>query len=446
MITVEEQEINISTTSKKSRSKQSISPTMKQVAAIILGGGQGTRLYPLTLTRSKPCVSFGGYYRIIDVAISNAINSGCQKISIITQFFSSSLHHHIYRTYREDSFTNGALQLLTAEERPNQRGWFSGTADAVRQNLAYLSECSADYFLILSGDQLYNINFEEMLSFAYASDADLTIASTQVDEETSKRMGLLKIDGQQRVTDFIEKPQHPEAIAPFRIPGRVLKKGNDTNKAFLASMGIYLFKRKALIDLLKADDREDFGKHLIPTKVSQGKTFAYLYNGYWEDIGTIASFHQANMALTELHPAFQCNSEEWPLYCRHNNLPGPKILNTSLNRAILCEGCVIEADEITSSIIGPRTTIKKGCIIRNTYIIGNNFYTPPKHSELPNDLWIGENTMIFNAIIDKHVSIGKGVQLVNKDKLSHYDSPHVYIRDGIIVVPRGATIPDGYIL
>lgn len=446
MTSIAEQQMKPTARMKPKRRNDSIPPTMQQVDAIILGGGQGTRLFPLTLTRSKPAISFGGYYRIVDVAISNAINSGCQKIYVVTQFFSTSLHQHIYRTYRDDAFVNGRIQLLPAEERPSHRGWFSGTADAVRQNLGYLSESSADYFLILSGDQLYNINFKEMLDFAYETGSDLTIASTTIDEETSKRMGVLQIDEHHRITNFVEKPQTPEDLNPFKLPKKIQKSRNASAKPFLASMGIYLFKREALIDLLLADSRDDFGKHLIPAIVATGKASAFLYDGYWEDIGTTGSFHQANISLTDLTPSFDCYNEAWPLFCRHYNLPGPKIAKTVLNHTILCEGCIIEADEITRSILGPRSVVKSGCIIRNTYMMGNNFYAPPKHSKLPHDLSVGENTLIFNAIIDKHTSIGKNVQLVNKDNLTHFDSPNVYIRDGIIVVPPGATIPDGYVI
>lgn len=446
MTTVAKQPKKTPSTRKLIVAGKSSAPTMKQVGAVILGGGQGTRLHPLTLTTSKPSISFGGYYRIIDVAISNAINSGCQKISIITQFFSTTLHQHIYRTYRDDSFANGYMQLLTAEERPAQKGWFSGTADAVRQNLGYLAETSADYFLILSGDQLYNFDFQEMLDFAYASDADLTIASTPVDQEKAKRMGILKINKNQEITGFLEKPAQPDTHADFTIPDQIQKNLETDANPFLASMGIYLFKRQALIDLLLQDDREDFGKHLIPKMVNQGKASAFLYSGYWEDIGTIDSYHKANIDLTQQNSSFSYYNDAWPLFCRHHNLPAPKIGQTSLNNVIICEGSIIEADEISHSILGPRSKVKKGCIIRETYVMGNNFFSPPKHSNLSNDLFIGENTIIFKALIDKHVSIGKNVQLINKRQLKNYDSPNAFIRDGIIVIPRGATIPDGFIL
>lgn len=430
---------------KKGKKKSRNAPTMQQVGTIILGGGQGTRLFPLTLTQSKPGICFGGYYRLIDVAISNAINSCSQKIYIITQFLSSSLHQHIFRTYRDEFFSNGYLQLLPAEQKPTKRGWFEGTADAVRQNLEYLIESSADYFLILSGDQLYNIDFQAMLDSAYETDADLIIASIPVNEATSKRMGLLKVNESCQIIDFIEKPQDSATLNHFKIPTQLTQKACDPT--YLASMGIYLFKRQALIDLLENDQREDFGKHIIPTKVSHGRAYAYFYHGYWEDIGTIESFHKANILLTQPSPSFNCYNEKWPVFCRHHDLPGPKIGDTKIHHAILCEGAVVEGGTISNSIIGPRSVLRKGVTIDNTYVIGNNFYTPPQHSLLPQDLSIGENSVIRNAIIDKHVHIGKNVQLINANNLSHYDSKQgIFIRDHIMIVTRGAHLPDGFVL
>lgn len=421
-------------------------PTMQQVDAIILGGGRGTRLLPLTLTRSKPGICFGGYYRLIDVAISNAINSLCHKVSVITQFFSTSLHHHIYRTYQQNFFSHGRIQLLPAEERPSHQGWFSGTADAVRQNMGYLTESHADYFLILSGDQLYTLNFQKMLEAAYTTNADLTVAATPVDAESATRMGILQINEDKKIVNFVEKPEHPSQFPGFTIPQQFCKKSTRSSPHYLASMGIYLFKREALIDLLAQDHREDFGKHLIPTKVAEGKASAYLYDGYWEDIGTIPSFHKANIALTQGSPFFNYYDEKWPILCRHNNLPGPKVSKTSLNNVIMCEGSIINAKEVSNSILGPRTIIKNNAVICDTYIMGNDFYVPPKHSKLSKELSIGENTVISGAIIDKHASIGKNVQLTNKQNFLNFDSDNVYIRDGIIVVPRGAIVPNGYIL
>jgi len=423
---------------------------MNRVASIILGGGQGTRLFPLTITRCKPAINFGGKYRLIDVPISNALNSGCDKIFIITQFLSSSIHQHVFRTYHRDTFSGGFIELLPAEQKPSDLGWFQGTADAIRRNIDYFIETPVDYFLILSGDQLYNLDFRKMLSFANETDADLVIAALPVEEGEAKRMGLLKIDAHHFVRDFYEKPQEKRVLDRLKLSNTTLERigvFGDGKSQYLGSMGIYLFKRQALLQLLQQDPREDFGRHLIPTKVSQGNVAAYLHHGYWEDIGTIESFYKANIALTQPDPRFNCYDETNPIFAAQLTLPGPKIKNTHVSHSIICEGAIIEGDEITNSILGPRSIIKTGCIIRDSYVIGNDFYTPPIATpRLPEQLHIDENCIIRNAIIDKHVRIGKGVQLINKNKLSHYNGENIFIRDGIIVVPRGATLPDGFIL
>lgn len=442
----------ITSPSRETNIKHSSQPSidMSRVAAIILGGGQGSRLAPLTITRCKPAICFGGKYRLIDIPMSNSINSGCLKLFIVTQFLSSSLHQHIYRTYRLGTFSSGFIELLPAEQKPaNNNAWFQGTADAVRQNLEYFIETPVDYFLILSGDQLYNLNFQHMISFAQETDADLVVAALPVNEADAKRMGLLKLNEDRSITEFHEKPQERALLDRMCMPEFTIKQLGDNfdrNRKYLGSMGIYLFKRQALLDLLQCDPREDFGKHLIPTKVSQGKVAAYLFDGYWEDIGTIESFYKANIALTGPNPPFNCYDEKNPIFAYQNNLPAPKISSTRLNHSIVCDGSIIEADEVKKSILGPRTVVKTGTIIRNSYIMGNDFYSPPIASDrIPENLTIGENCIIDHAIIDKHVHIGNGVQLKNKNKLTHYNSEHLYVRDGVIIVSRGTNLPDGFI-
>lgn len=425
---------------------------MNRVAAIILGGGQGTRLAPLTDTRCKPAISFGGKYRLIDIPMSNSINSGCLKIFIVTQFLSSSLHQHIFKTYRPSSFSSGFIELLPAEQSPYNKSWYQGPADAVRKNLEYFIDTPVDYFLILSGDQLYNFNFQHMVRHAKTTGADLVIAALPVNEEDAKRMGVLKLDEEGFVTSFFEKPEEEKDLKRMRLPeGALAKMGftGDPTRPYLGSMGIYLFKRKALLELLKEDDREDFGKHLIPTKVLQGGVSAYAYDGYWEDIGTIQSFFSANVALTKSNSAFNYYDEENPIFSNHNNLPAAKIINAKIKDSIISEGSLIDAVEISDSILGPRSVVKKGTRIHQSYVMGNDFYEPPiKGERIPDHLQISENCVIDHAIVDKHVYIGKGVQLINKNKLNYHDDHinHVYIRDGIIIVGRGATLPDGFIL
>lgn len=432
---------------KRQRDKSPID--MSRVATIILGGGRGTRLFPLTLSRCKPAVSFGGKGRLIDIPMSNSINSGCDKIFVVSQFLSSSLHQHIIRTYQQGSYSTGFIELLSAEQKTVPTGWFQGPADAVRESVEYFIETPADYFLVLSGDQLYNMDFRNILRVARTSDADLVVATLLVDGSKANRMGLAKIDGNQAIIDFVEKPQTEEELLAMRMPEKVLTamgKGDTTEPLFLGSMGIYLFKRDALFRLLEQDPREDFGSHLIPTQVQNGKTFAYIFDDYWEDIGTIEAFYHANIALTQPYPEFNWYDEINPIYTSKPNLPPPKISGTLVNHSIICDGSIVEAKEVTNSILGFRTVVGEGSIIRNTYIMGNDFYEAPIPSErLPEHLTIGRNCIIDKAIIDKHVFVGDNVQLVNKNNLMEYDSDDLFVRDGIIIVKRSARIPDGFI-
>lgn len=424
---------------------------MGKVGSIILCGGEGKRLYPLTLTRCKPAIDFGGKYRLVDVPISNSINTGCHKIFLLTQFLSASLHRHVFQTYHQAGIPAGFIEILSAEQKPMAREWYQGTADAVRQNIEYLLDTPVDYFLILSGDQLYNLDFCNMMRFAKKTDADVVIAALPVNGDDAQRMGILKIDDDDFVVDFIEKPQERNVLERFRSPDHVLKRAGAESASqceYLGSMGIYLFKRQALLDLLEQDPREDFGKHLIPTQIKKGGIAAFLYDGYWEDIGTIGSFYHANIALTKKNPPFNLYSSDQPIYSSRHDVPPAKIINTIVNQSMICEGSVMEGSEITNSILGPRTKVKKGTVIHDSYVIGNDFFEPPKKNakKLPDSFYIGENCIIKRAIIDKHTQIGDGVQLTNKKNLIHYDGDNIFIRDGIIIVPTGIVIPDGFIL
>lgn len=420
------------------------------VATIILAGGHGKRLHPLTIHHSKPAIAYGGRYRLIDIPISNSINSDFRQIFVIAQYLSGELQHHISQTYHFDTYNPGSVDVLTPQE--NEKGekqWFNGTADAVRKNLPTLLKSTADYFLILAGDQLYNINFQEMIAFAQKCQADLTIASIPILEKEAKRMGLLKINTRSKVVDFVEKPKAQTILRRFRLPKSFYKqrklpaaKGN----SYLGSMGIYVFKRSALISLLKQDKRDDFGYHLITTAVKKGKTSAFIYTGYWEDIGTVASYYEANLALAGNEKGLNTYDETNPIYTRPTYLPGPKIRQTQITRSIICEGCIIEAEEITGSIIGLRSHIKKGTIIRDSVLMGNHFYMPPVHEGKPivQDSWIGENCRIEKAIIDEHVQIGNHVKLINKKNYKQFDGEPIYVRDGIIIVTAGTKLPDHY--
>ena len=423
-----------------------------RIASIILAGGKGTRLFPLTLNHCKPAVSFGGRYRIIDIPISNSINSDIRQIFVIGQYLTSGLQHHLSQTYQFDYFEPGMIDFLTPEEQfPNEKIWYEGTADAVRKNMDKISKSLADYYLILSGDQLYNIDFIKMFEFARKKDADLTIASIPVLEKDASRFGLLQIDEDSLITNFYEKPEEKQILDQYKIPKKQEKQTNMPldEDYYLASMGIYIFKKEALINLLKKDPREDFGKFLIPTEIKNKKSFAYIYNGYWEDIGTIRSFYEANLALTEsINLGLKTYDESHPIYARVNHLPGTRIKNVILNSSIICEGCIIHAKEISHSVIGLRSFIKEGSVIKDTVVMGNNFYLPSlqKNESLATPFEIGENCLIEKAIIDEHVTIGNNVKIVNKNKYENYDGENgIFVRDGITIVTANSKIPDNFV-
>ncbi len=424
--------------------------TPVEVATIILAGGQGTRLYPLTLHHSKPAVIYGGRYRLIDIPISNSINSGFRQIFVIAQYLSAELQHHVNQTYHFDAYNPGSIEVLTPQmDEKGEKEWFKGTADAVRKNLPTLLKSNAEYFLILSGDQLYNINFQEMLLFAQTKKADLTIASTPISEEEAKRMGLLKIDSECRIVDFLEKPKGEKALEKFQLSPNFYKKWKikpPKESTYLGSMGIYVFKRETLIDLLQRDEREDFGYHLIATALKTKKLSAFIYTNYWEDIGTVASYYEANLILTDSAQGLDTYDERNPIYTRPTFLPGPKIKQTKITESIICEGSIIEAAEISHSVIGLRSHIKKGTILRDTVLLGNHFYMPPIHNGdvAEQEYWIGEDCLIEKAIIDEHVQVGDRVILTNKKKYQHYDGKGLYVRDGIIIITSGTKIPDDF--
>lgn len=402
----------------------------EKVMTIILAGGQGTRLHPLTLHRCKPAVSFGGRYRLIDIPISNSLNSKINKIFVISQYFASSLQHHLSATYVHNPFNIGNLEMLSPEETPEGVKWFKGTADAVRQNLNHFQDSEIEYYLILSGDQLYNIDLLEMVEFAKKTNADLTIAALPVKEKEAKRMGLLKVREDFHIQDFYEKPQTKELLDKFQMPEKDL---------YLGSMGIYVFKRDALNRLLKTEG-DDFGKDLIPVMLSEGNSFAYLYDGYWEDIGTVSSFYEANLALIDQKNCLNISDPWRPIYAEVQNLPSSLVQNSQIERSLISPGCKIYAKQIVHSMVGSRTHIGEGSVIKDTIIMGN------LGSFGDHDLLIGKNCHIEKAIIDEHSEIGNDVQLLNKKNEQHFDGDGIFIRDGIIIVTSGTKVPDGFTL
>ena len=419
----------------------------ERVASVILAGGQGTRLYPLTDGKCKPAVSFGGRYRLIDIPISNSLNSRMNNIYVISQFYSSGLQKHVNDTYHMDQFQGGSLTFLCPEERPTGKIWYEGTADAVRKNIEHLEKLPIDYILILSGDQLYNMNLEAMVAYAKRKNADLTIAALPVPEEQAPRLGILEIDETGAITDFIEKPQDPAVLSHFSLSDEFIKDKKIKNvkpPCFLASMGIYVFKKEVLFDLLKEDSREDFGKHIIPTKIAKGKSFAFLHQGYWEDIGTIASYYEANLSLTTNSLGLDLYDEVLPIYAQNHHLPGARLHKTTVTNSIICDGSIIEAKEVDHSLIGVRGVIKKGTVIKKSVILGNNSYVSP--IEKKTLFQIGENCHIEKAIIDENVTIGNNVRLTNIQNLVTYDGDGIFIRDGIIVVTSGTVLPNNFTL
>lgn len=413
--------------------------TNKEVATILLAGGEGKRLQPLTNVRCKPAMSFAGRYRIVDVAMSNAIHSGFTDIYVLTQFLATSLNNYLIETYSKDAFSKVNLQLLSPEETPTSKVWYKGTADAVRQNIKTLMNHPAEYFVILSGDQLYSMDLNEMLQFAKKTDADLVIATIPVEEEEAKRMGVMKINSDFEIIDFFEKPQNKKTIMKFAIAPDIAKKHDALHDlSFLGSMGIYIFKRSALINLLYNDPREDFGKHLIPTQMKKGKTFAYIFSGYWEDIGTIKSYYTANLKLTQKNQGLDLYNEAHPILSKKVNLPSAKITGNLISNTIICDGSIIEAKEVSNSMLGMKTFVGEGTTIKDSVVVGWSPYS----NRSP--IRIGKNCMITKAIIDEGSQIGDNVHLTNTQNLQEFDDDLIAIRDGIIIIKANSHIPDNY--
>lgn len=408
-----------------------------KAATIILAGGQGTRLFPLTLSRCKPDVSFGGRYKLIDIPISNSINANISRIFVISQYFATSLNHHIATTFRAETLSGTAIQMLTPEETREKKSWYKGTADAVRQNIGHFEQLPLDYIIILSGDQLYNMDLLDMLTFAKKKEADLTIATIPVSEKEASRMGIMKIDANGYIIDFVEKPKSKEVLEKYKL--------QDLNRPYLGSMGIYIFKKERLIEILKEENGDDFGKDIIPRQIaSKTKTASYIYDGYWEDIGTVESFYTANLALTTHDLGLNLYNEVAPIYSQHVHLPSASMKKTIVHDSIICEGSMIKAKEILHSLIGIRSRIGEDTVIHDSIIMGNSTYHAGIKESDPYEYLIGARCLIKKAIIDEQTLIEDEVYLVNQDHRSTFDSDHLYVRDGIIVVPSGAHIKKGF--
>lgn len=427
-----------------------MSTLSKSVLAVILGGGAGTRLFPLTASRSKPAVPIAGKYRLVDIPISNCINSGINRMFVLTQFNSASLNKHIKNTYHFSAFSTGFVDILAAEQTPDNPGWFQGTADAVRQSLRHISNLEYDYILILSGDQLYQMDFGDMMKNHIDSQTDISIATIPVDDRDAPEFGILKTNEQNVITSFIEKPKKDI------LPEWVSDTGSEMQKQgrnYLASMGIYIFNKKILDKLLNEahPNATDFGKEIIPDSIENYKVSSFQYDGYWTDIGNIYSFYEANLALTQEIPPFNLFDNTKTVYSRARMLPPAKISGTTLEKTIIAEGSIIHASRIEQSVVGIRSRIGHGTTVVSTYIMGNDYYETIEEMELNTSkglpkIGIGERCYIKDAIIDKNCRIGNDVRINGGSHLPNTDHPLYTVKDGIVVVKKTAILPDGFVI
>jgi glucose-1-phosphate adenylyltransferase len=417
--------------------------------AVILGGGAGTRLYPLTKLRAKPAVPLAGRYRLIDVPISNCINSEITRIFVLTQFNSASLNRHVAQSYRFDRFTNGFVTILAAEQTPASKDWFQGTADAVRRSIPHIEGYRHDHVLILSGDQLYAMDYRRMLEHHHAKGADVTIATIPVTAEDAPAFGILKTDADEIITEFHEKPPSDELDGKESPVSDALEK---EGRVYLASMGIYVFGREVLRDLLDANpDDHDFGKQIIPRAIDEMTVASYPFTDYWSDIGTIRSFYDANLMLARQKPPFSLYDPERPLYTNARMLSPAKIQSSYVQDALIAEGSLVVNSQISNSVVGIRSYIGNNTTVKNSIVMGGDYFRwhdPSRRgiTEGPDRPGIEEEAYVENAIIDKNVSIGKRCIIKNRDQVEEAEAEKYYIRDGIVVIPKNTTIPDDTII
>jgi glucose-1-phosphate adenylyltransferase len=417
----------------------------KRVLAIILGGGQGSRLYPLTATRSKPAVPIAGKYRLVDIPISNCINSEIKRIFVLTQFNSASLNKHIKNTYHFSFFSSAFVDVLAAEQTPENSAWFQGTADAVRKSMHHFVSHDFDYALILSGDQLYQMDFNDMLEAHIKNKAEISIATIPVNAKDATSFGILKTDKKNAITSFIEKPAADLLPEWTSDTGEEMK---NEGRNYLASMGIYIFNRELLIKLMNNPNTIDFGKEIIPQAIDKNRVFSHQYEGYWTDIGNIDSFFEANLGLTDDFPKFDLYCKERTIYTHARMLPTTKISGTVLDRTVVADGCIINAGKIEHSVIGIRSRIDTETTVINTYMMGADYYQPLDDIINPNivSMGIGARCFIKNVILDKNCCIGDDVRINGGKHLADTETETYVVRDGIVVIKKGAIIPNGFII
>ncbi len=425
--------------------KHVLAPAARTLA-IIMGGGAGTRLFPLTKDRAKPAVPIGGKYRLVDVPISNCLNSGIRGIYVLTQFNSTSLHRHINASYKFDNFSPSFVEILAAQQTPEGSTWYQGTADAVRQNLRTFLEGTHEYFIILSGDQLYRMDYRDLLQQHIQGGAELTIACIPVNREAATGFGIMETDATRRINRFVEKPKDPALLGELRMKPQLLRELEewDQQELYLANMGIYIFNRQVLADCLD-NELEDFGKHIIPAAIGSRNVQAHIFRGYWEDIGTIRSFFDANLNLCDADPQYSFYAPGAPIYTQSRFLPASVVQDTVVNGAMISDGCQILSAKLERCIVGIRSLIHPGAHLRNVIVMGADFYESDKGGTPPGEIpiGIGRDCVIEDAIIDKNARVGDGVVITPHEKDANSEGPGYFIRDGIVVIPKNSVIPPG---
>jgi glucose-1-phosphate adenylyltransferase len=429
-----------------------MSPHTSNVLSVIMGGGAGTRLFPLTKERSKPAVPLAGKYRIVDIPISNCINSNLKRVYLLTQFNSASLHRHISQSYKFDHFSGGFVEILAAEQTPTSTSWYEGTADAVRKNLNHFLNHDFEYLVILSGDQLYRMDLRRIIAQHIETYADVTLATIPVDRQSAQSLGLIEINEEKRILRFVEKPKDPVVLDGIRIPPESFERFGieGDQECFLASMGIYVFNRDVLVRLLD-NELADFGKHILPMSITDCRVFSYVFQGYWEDIGTIRAFFDANLDLVSELPRFNFFDMSAPIFSRPRFLPATKINGAEIDHAIVADGCILNHASIRESVLGIRSIVGNGAELSRVVMMGCDYYE--SHASIVENelvgkprIGIGQNTKIENAIIDKNARIGDNVTISPAGKEEGVDHPLYHIRDGIVIIPKNGVIPHGTVI
>ncbi len=417
---------------------------INDVLCVILGGGRGTRLFPLTRDRAKPAVPLFGKYRLIDIPISNCLNSGFNRINILTQFNSESLNKHIVRTYKFDQFSKGFIEIIAADQTMDNTDWFQGPADSVRKSLKHFSDPRIKHICILSGDQLYKMDLREFFNYHISKKAEITVACNLINSKEVRSFGIVGVERDMRISEFVEKPQSVNAVKDLAV-------NKDGKESYLCSMGIYMFNVEALRDCLTNSDKPDFGKEVIPQAIKEKIVYAYEFDGYWKDIGTIKAFYEENLRIAEVNPPLDLFDENWPIYTRSRSLPPAKIVDSQIKKSIIADGSIIFSSKIQNSIIGLRSRIGEKSTVEDSVIMGADFFETQLGLEDNNHgkkihIGIGKNCRIKGAILDKNARIGDNVQIINSKRLKNHEEKNYLIRDGIVIVFKNAVIPSGIVI